>query len=763
MLRRPSIKKIRAFFNKDKENVRDAAPDSSEDSPQSDSEITSALAKLPKFEPQQELKDLSKSVPGSLDRKTRRDPDYANISAGSFEFKEIEKGNNNNSHYWKVGEANDMRPLAKSLSSSHSSEKLASFGRLDKKPTLPVKRSKSMKTITKSTSALPLSTATTTTTSSSIMVDENKPKFKKSSSSAEFRSLPATSHSHSRQSSLEERMERDLPPMSARRKCSVEYANVRMSDYIDSPKKLEDSGILTSFSSPDYANVRRGPDASREKKIEQQLLQLHARINSSTHKEDRSIPEDLKKSLPLIARSSDSLDSQAKRMLKDCQQYLMDSFTAAEREGDRLVRKPLKNRSAESSPMTTLQKSNAHLFSSHSSPSNSYNKYNINFGKIKSSPPGTIQKSVLSSPTGTIQKKYCSPAQRVPNLPSSPEDDLKSSATSFSPNHRSQQPASKQHYQNAADLGRPSGKGEIVAKEAQRKVNESSNFHKSKERRNSFREAVSNKGYESIWFEHDRQFFDRESNNNNNSKDSEEILLATTHEPTYVNARYSSKDTSPHQKAEPQQHRSRRSYEGDQPLPVGNGHYENISAYGESGYEPVNFKGGGMVSPTKRMGNSPRPLTSQQHQLQSVSLVSEVLNKQSSPPEKGPLVRQNSGNKYQMQPPPYKAPPQPQRTASQPALAVQPRHPNFALRRESEKQFPLQEHLQQRSFVQPPAQFSNQKRSPPGRSYASPNYSASNDFQQQQLKDNQDDAYVNVQVTKRQSRTTGNYICHNEL
>ena len=97
LLRRPSIKKIKAFFNKDKESPPQSSSSSAKSSPpgvspddsppNSESELASALAKLPKFEvvdPVRFRSDLSPpsslSVPNSLDRKAARgDPDYANV------------------------------------------------------------------------------------------------------------------------------------------------------------------------------------------------------------------------------------------------------------------------------------------------------------------------------------------------------------------------------------------------------------------------------------------------------------------------------------------------------------------------------------------------------------------------------------------------------------------------------------------------------------------------------------------------------------
>lgn len=200
-----------------------------------------------------------------------------------------------------------------------------------------------------------------------------------------------------------------LPPDDEMVSKTKDYANVAVvSDYfIDAPKKLEESGILDTVS------------GGSARILEQRLAGLHARMRAN----DPNVTSDMKKYLPWIARSSDSLDDGSKQMLTDCQQFLEKAFVSSSpsSSSSSLLKVP---RSAESSPMTTLQKGEAgslplarHLaFSSNSSPSDSFNKYRY------VSPPGTMQRSLgliqksvgavqksISSPTGTIRKNYCSP------------------------------------------------------------------------------------------------------------------------------------------------------------------------------------------------------------------------------------------------------------------------------------------------------------------------------------------------------------------
>merc|ERR1712106_4570 len=144
LLRRPSMKKIKAFFDKDKnkENKEEKENDKSEKI--SDSDYASAVSKLPSLEssvgiPSDQISEPtlplggSKSVPSSLDRKQRyRDPDYAQI--GSFDNRSLEKTTNNNlSKYWPLGKSSKQSnttpkpPPSWNHSIKADSIKLASF------------------------------------------------------------------------------------------------------------------------------------------------------------------------------------------------------------------------------------------------------------------------------------------------------------------------------------------------------------------------------------------------------------------------------------------------------------------------------------------------------------------------------------------------------------------------------------------------------------------------------------------------------------
>ncbi len=348
LLRRPSIKRIRAFFNKDKSKVVTTPTSaaaaaakcdaSGEDSPQSDSEIASALSKLPKFEP--DVPDPlaggmsgSISVPSSLDRRGRREDhhDYANVR--------VESGRKSSRRSDRAGSASKessptkVSPRTSSLRASVSTERLDSPGfssieaNNNSKPSLPVKRSKSMKAPAKPVSVIPPVDDTRNYIS---MAESGKGIHARSPDQEEPRSLPSThaanptyppprprdltvGGSHSRQGSEEP----GLPPAKPRRQAqpagsSPEYANVRLDQATDFAVRRK-SDVGDSTGGADYANVHVKRDSlpderSREKFLEQHLAKLHARISSVTHpEEDPSIPEELKKSLPLIARYVDNV------------------------------------------------------------------------------------------------------------------------------------------------------------------------------------------------------------------------------------------------------------------------------------------------------------------------------------------------------------------------------------------------------------------------------------------------------------------------
>ena len=120
LMRKPSMKKLKAFFDKDKNKENKGEKEERV----SDADYASAVSKLPSLETGQEpLLPGSKSVPSSLDRKQRyRDSDYREL--GSLDARGAQNRN------WPLG------------GKQGSNEGLA------ERPALPVKRSKSMKSIT---------------------------------------------------------------------------------------------------------------------------------------------------------------------------------------------------------------------------------------------------------------------------------------------------------------------------------------------------------------------------------------------------------------------------------------------------------------------------------------------------------------------------------------------------------------------------------------------------------------------------------------
>jgi len=673
LFRRPSIKKLRAFFSKDKSRTspsKDAPSSSEDDQPQSDADIAAAMSKVPK-PVSSSVMAASKSVPSSLDRRVmRRDPDYVNVQRDSSLAVEDEDEKQRNAS----GERGHSPGLQKTLS-------IERLNGVEGRPSLPIKRSKSMKTVSKALT-------TPSPEESQDAKEKRRWSFKHKAQSEEpspeqFYSLPVEHDSQKKHRSFEDASSREnLPPMgkSGRR---------------------SDEG--KSGDSSDYANVRLKRDSLpddrlRERFLEQHLARLHAKVTAAnlSPEEDASIPTELRRSLPVIARASASLDDDARRMLRDCQDYLASSFGVVDREGERFMALATRNRSAESSPMTTLQK-HAHL-SSHSTPSNSYNKYGN-----KNNSPGSVLQAVKKGPSGAVQKKFCSPARSsaesfsaTPGPPSTsplltaagvPSASVSSTkkispGAAVSPRHEGQQqqrrrpqshhqPPSRhrERHQDERDYANvitasPKAMATVAAVEAQRKVSEAGtpSGRRSKERRNSFREAVE-KGkadeedgqggiaYESIWFEGKEQ---------------------SSH----------SKDKSRGQRAEPQSSGDRNGGRRGR-KDVYSGCYDNVVLPSDAGgYEPVRFREG---------RGAERPNSG--HQLQSVGLVAEVLNRASHERTEIPapvaaftfgqaasagMSKSNSSSSVgsggnggslpfasgRAQPPPYKEPPQPLRSGA---------------------------------------------------------------------------------------------------
>ena len=272
---------------------------------------------------------------------------------------------------------------------------------------------------------------------------------------------------------------------------------------------------------------------------------------------------------------------------------------------------------------------------------------------------------------------------------------------------------------------------------------------KSKERRNSFREAVekgNKKGYESIWFgqeeeaERQRQLQSRDGASPRKSPRPDH----DSH--TYVN------ESETRQKAEPQSEPNRKSSY------LNRSQYENFPTNnsssslnpGDAGYEPVHFgqpssfqQGQGMRPQRSSLTPPRQQLQTSPHRLQSVSLVNAAMsnvpkqpspNRISSTPHKA--VSNTSLNRFYNQPPPYKEPPQPSRGFSM---------ENGGRKTSTTHHLPTQqqrwEMQQQQQFIQPPAQFGNNHNN--------------HRFSSPVLEADSHNAYVNVQVTRRHSRETG--------
>ena len=203
----------------------------------------------------------------------------------------------------------------------------------------------------------------------------------------------------------------------------------------------------------------------------------------------------------LAARNPEILDEDAKKMLKDCQDYLLGAFDLA--EGAQRVG----GQTSEDSPRGGLGRAARSL---HSSPGNSYSKYSgssthlnrSHSGQLNLSPPGTIQKSV-SSPTGSAQRSFCAAPKtelspREEGKMGRPGEDRVSLHSDISENskhspHNETGPSSLEEapgpeYQNV---------DRRVEAQARGKLREAANV-RNRERRNSFRQAVDTKAAQVI-------------------------------------------------------------------------------------------------------------------------------------------------------------------------------------------------------------------------------------------------------------------------
>eukprot|EP00092_Neocalanus_flemingeri_P025315 GFUD01027450.1.p1 GENE.GFUD01027450.1~~GFUD01027450.1.p1 ORF type:complete len:1384 (+),score=386.42 GFUD01027450.1:293-4153(+) len=823
LLRRPSMKKIKAFFDKDKnkENKEEKENDTNSEkiSDRLENEVytsmahklafssdyASAVSKLPSLEssgglPSDKISETnlqmggSKSVPSSLDRKQRyRDPDYTQI--GSLDNRSLEKNTNNNnlSKYWPLSKKENKQPMP--ATKSISSERL----QVGEKPALPVKRSKSMKSISKPVSVIPVisnsgepsfsrdqyrddevpdspyDTYPKTKPRSDELIDLTKKSYEPQDPSALFETQGSSRFNfdpkHINQGSNESKQtyhfgERDArenlkattlaPPKPKRDWSSLnhDYANMKVSkeqipppqkenlkqfefqgltstaDFID-PNVLDKENIRSQLR--DFVNVKMRRDGGNTAHIrqgsgdlapqhhkqssgdsydknseflEQQMAKLLARkghdeTDSGNVAMKRSKSGDIPRpdNLSLVRsvsgeiknkpRNSEILDDDARKMLKDCQEYLLGAFDMTDQESKGI------SHSTENSPLGTLSKGGRSV---HSSPGNSFNKYNhlkrSSSGNLNLSPPGTIQKSV-SSPTGTIHKSFCSPAHKTDSSPSSNKlftEDYNSLQSDLSDNSSKQSPLSENgpssleeqkihDYENVQNQSRNTYN---LAVEARGKLSAATNV-RNRERRNSFRQAVDKvdqwgRPYEQIWFqnEEDLEEFKSSPRGGSGNVNIDTRLLADG--PVYANASKMMEQSN--SKLDSRQLRKSDASSRSQSGHIRSGSYDNIPTPGPqnsavftldpnpTGYEMVNFH--------QKMGNEKKnsfdgSKSESQSTLQSVGLVAEACRDYERAQPKQVLTKQNSGGNLRM-PPPYQAPPGPPPPYIPPKGPVQPQY-----------------------------------------------------------------------------------------
>ena len=213
LLRRPSIKKIKAFFQQQKEASSDL--------------VSEAMSKLPTLgSSSSNNNNESKSVPSSLDRKFNRaasiEPQYSSLD------KTTAAG--------IVSSAKDLKPTQKSV----SSERLVLN---ESKPLLPIKRSKSMKTIQKVESEEDMSFGfedKNSTRVAALRIPPPKPKrsltnYDESSIKAHLSQYSKNSPNHSRQSSEDAMASASRPSLNHLVMASFDLAEQEASKINQSP------------------------------------------------------------------------------------------------------------------------------------------------------------------------------------------------------------------------------------------------------------------------------------------------------------------------------------------------------------------------------------------------------------------------------------------------------------------------------------------------------------------------------------------------
>ena len=276
LLRRPSIKKIRALFQKDKDTSTTSSTSSKNDSGESEEnkEVLAAISKLPKFEPTYGNiagRSESTSMPNSLDRRTGSKPSV----------------------------------LPTTSTTTTSSKVLSSS---ENKPNLPVKRSKSMKAISKPVSFLfPSNTSVPTTAAT----NNNKQLFKSNSLYLDNFEPPTRSDTFPKNSSVSRFDFENLGNLPRRESAGKELANVTNFEQqpatnvgLPPPKPMR--------SNSEYANVYMQQQQQSSDFVSADSVRHRISNYVSSNKSSLSKPD-----------SSNSLNEDAKKILKDCQDYLV--------------------------------------------------------------------------------------------------------------------------------------------------------------------------------------------------------------------------------------------------------------------------------------------------------------------------------------------------------------------------------------------------------------------------------------------------------
>ena len=794
LLRRPSIKKIRAFFNKDKQQLlpemtqpTSASSSSSASSTcldqinnpsegvndipneNGDHDIAMAISKLPKLEekrhlvpdqlvgdPVKAMNSLpnSKSVPSSLDRKMCN---TVSVTRSSLDEKQVLVDNTIADTITQRSQISDRTSSGYEFAAIPSkSSTYNSFSNTynnisnNDRPSLPVKRSKSMRAGSMSppsTSLIPVATTPGTKTSTnhtSVNASMRSPVYNIQNKPQDTNRNPWNNYEDNinlnehPQAKFSDPYCDNLSSNSASTQYNKHYFGmpleekdkgriVKESDYLAGAR----TEIIKTVPSPppkpkrwtnnsnnlDYANIAmssiicdnmaadtvtfktssHGPSKNYTMTDFNQLTQKLVTSNVS-HSTDTGNPIFLESNLmKLQAKNEMSNETigpeDSMRTLKDCQDYLMASFDMAEKESERLklaspddisdtkksamgLTSPARtsiagfaraNRSAESSPIATMQKKSIlqqreQLFSSHSSPSSSYNKYNAigsssNTVTTDKSPPlGMVKLGNNSIHIG--RKNHLSlnafETTNTRNLSkksgmSTPKENLSKGEVCSNPYQNINISTSAISSENAYSE---------AAMEAQRKVSAAvvTGGPKTRERRNSFREAmecggnteakteateghhrVPKKPYESIWFgkggeerlndelQHGIKSDDLHIQKNLSCEQKPNLsshpVDSTTRPPIYANTVLSTTKLL----AKNHKHYDNISHTS----PLSKSKESNAVLTSLGGYEPVTFKDGKAVQTEYGKEEKGIRLNSKHIShggLESVTLVSEIMN-----------------------------------------------------------------------------------------------------------------------------------------